>query len=369
MKGQTLGAFVKLIVFAAVTIVLTGILTIVIQNRSFGATKTYKADFTSAAGLLSGDQVKIAGVRVGTVSDVRVLDDKHAQVTFTVDQADPVYASDDVDIEYLNLVGQRYIAIKEHAGSAQTQPEDVAFTTAHTAPSLDLTSLFNGFRPLFAALNPKAVNSFALELIQTLQGEGGTIEQLVAKSAQLTNNVADHDAVIGQVIDNLLTTLNTVQAHNAGLNQLIEQLQRLVTGLANQRHVIAGSLGNIDDLARNSAGLIAHIRPHLTTNIADIGKIANTLNTTKTCPGYFNNPGLMTNAELRRELQKHGLFANNNCKGPNTLEEFLQREPTKLDQITRTATYGSFFNFYLCDLNLKSSNLAISINAPACGDS
>ena len=40
-------------------------------------------------------------------------------------------------------------------------------------------------------------------------------------------------------------------------------------------------------------------------------------------------------------------FANNDCKGPNTLNGFLQREPTKLSSIIRTATYGGYFNFYL----------------------
>jgi phospholipid/cholesterol/gamma-HCH transport system substrate-binding protein len=362
VKGQTLGAFIKLVIFAVVTILLTGLLTVVIENRQFGATKTYRANFTSAAGLLPGDQVKIAGVRVGTVSSVQIVGDRLAQVTFTVDTADPVYASDNVDIQYLNLVGQRYVAIKEHSGAGQLQPENVAFATSHTAPSLDLTSLFDGFRPLFAALTPKDVNSFALELIKTLQGEGGTIEQLTAKAAQLTNSVADHDAVIGQVIDNLLTTLNTVEAHNAGLNQLIDQLQRLVTGLASQRQVIAGALGHIDDLARNSATLLRQVRPHLTPDIANLGKVATALDTTKTCPGYFDDPGLTPTSQLKR-------FANNNCKGPNTLTEFLQREPTKIAQITRTATYGSFFNFYLCNLNLKDSDLAFAINSQACGAS
>jgi phospholipid/cholesterol/gamma-HCH transport system substrate-binding protein len=362
MKGNTLGAFVKLMIFAIVTILLTGLLAIVIENRSFGATKTYKANFTSAAGLYPGDQVKIAGVRVGTVSDVKVIDDKLAQVTFTVDQADPVYNSDDIDIEYLNLVGQRYVAVKERAGGGTLEPQNAVFPTSQTAPSLDLTSLFDGFRPLFAALTPKDVNAFALELIKTLQGEGGTIEQLTAKAAQLTNSVADHDAVIGQVIDNLLTTLNTVQQHNAGLNQLIDQLQRLVTGLASQRHVIAASLGHIDDLARNSATLLSQVRPSLTPDITNLGRIANSLDTTKTCPGYFDDPGLTPLNKIKR-------FANNNCKGPNTLAEFLQREPTKIAQITRTATYGSFFNFYLCDLNLKDSSLAIKVNSQACGAS
>ena len=76
---------------------------------------------------------------------------------------------------------------------------------SRTAPAVDLTALFNGFKPLFQALTPADVNKFALEIIQTLQGEGGTVDSLLTQTASLTNTVADRDAVIGQVIDNLIT--------------------------------------------------------------------------------------------------------------------------------------------------------------------
>jgi phospholipid/cholesterol/gamma-HCH transport system substrate-binding protein len=372
MKGQTLGAFVKLLIFALVTVVATALLVIVIQNRSFGATHTYTAMFSDATGLQPGDQVKVAGVRVGTVSSVAV-DDSGAQpgtnalVKFTVDTNVPVFTSTQVDIRFLNLIGQRYVALVEQAGNNTAQPIDSVIPPSRTQPSLDLTELFNGFRPLFKALTPKDVNSFALEIVKTLQGEGGTIQDLVAKSASLTNTVANRDAVIGQVVSNLLKVLNTVQAHDTGLGQLIDQLQRLVTGLADNRGVIAASLGNIDALAGQSATLLKQIRPSLRPDIKNLGSIANSLDTTKTCPGYFSDPGLMSNAELAKYLQQHGVQANNNCNGPNTLTEFLQREPTKISQIIRTGSYGGFFNFYLCDLNLANSSAAITINAQACG--
>lgn len=372
MKGQTLGAFVKLVIFALVTVLATALLVIVIQNRSFGTTTQYTALFTDATGLQPGDQVKVAGVRVGTVNTVKVYDGgakpgTQAEVQFSVDTSVPVFDSSRFDIRYLNLIGQRYLAIVEQAGNDARQSPTSVIQASRTAPSLDLTELFNGFRPLFRALTPKDVNSFALEIVKTLQGEGGTIQDLVAKSASLTNTVANRDAVIGQVITNLLKVLNTVQAHDTGLGQLIDQLQRLVTGLADNRGAIAASLGNIDALAGQSATLLKRIRPSLTPDIKNLGAVTQALDTTKTCPGYFDQPGLISNAELRKQIQQHGPFANNNCNGPNTLAEFLQREPTKISQIIRTGSYGAFFNFYLCDLNLENSSAAIVINAQACG--
>lgn len=371
MKGQTLGAFVKLIIFAIVTVLATGLLIVVIQNRSFGATNQYTAFFTDAANLQPGDQVKLAGVRVGTVNQVQAVDSGpnagKAEVTFDVDKTVPVYTTTQFYLRYLNLIGQRYLALDETAGNFQQQKPAVPISATRTHPALDLTELFNGFHPLFQALTPKDVNSFALEIIKTLQGEGGTVQDLVARTATLTNTVADRDAVIGQVIDNLVNVLGTVQNRTTGLNQLIDQLQRLVTGLADNRGAIAASLGNIDALAGQSATLLQQIRPHLTPDLRYLGDIANSINTTNNCQGQFSDPGLMNNTELAQYLKAHHNFTHTHCKGPNTLAEFLQREPTKVAQIIRSGSYGAFFNFYLCDLNLANSDAAIVINSRACG--
>jgi phospholipid/cholesterol/gamma-HCH transport system substrate-binding protein len=361
VKGQTLSAFIKLMVFAVVTILATFVLGVTISNRTFGSTKSFSAVFSDVTGLLAGDSVRAAGVRVGTVKSIKVVNGHFAEVSFDVDQTVPVTTTTTLQMRYLNLVGQRYIGVVEHPGGTP-QPRQQAIGNDRTSPALDLTALFNGFRPLFQALSPHDVNAFSLEIVKTLQGEGGTVADLVAKSASLTNTVANRDAVIGQVVDNLLKVLDTVAKRDQGLNQTIVQLQRLVTGLAADRHTIAASLSHIDDLASNSALLIRQLRPYLPKDLAHLSAITHTLNTTKNCPGMLTKGTENATSDPR--------FTPNNCKGPNTLAEYLQHAPTKLIQIIRTATYGSFFNFYLCDLEMTGAlpiTPTIAVNAKACG--
>ena len=366
MKGHTLSAAIKLIAFAVVTVLATFVLAVTISNQQFGKAETFKADFVDATDLLPGDSVRASGVRVGTVKSIKVVDNHLAQVTFNVDKDVPVTQSTHFAIRYLNLVGQRYVALVETSGDDTTQDTHQLIGTDRTSPALDLTQLFNGFRPLFAALSPNDVNSFALEIIKTLQGEGGTMADLAAKSATLTNTVADRDAAIGGVINNLMTVLDTVAKRDEGLNQTVEQLQRLVTGLASDRNTIAASLSNIDNLASNSALLLQQIRPYIPSELTNLSKLANNLNTTRNCTGYLypvnNEP---TYPKIPR-------FSKNCSTGPITLEEYLKRVPTKLIQIIRTATYGSFFNFWHCDADLggKAAALGAGIDVtqtPACG--
>ena len=367
MRGHTLSAFIKLMIFAVVTVLATAVLAVTISNRTFGSTKSYRAQFSDVTGLLAGDSVRAAGVRVGTVGSIKVVNSRYAEVTFNVDKDVPIRDTTQLQMRYLNLVGQRYIGVVEQPGGTDLKPHSL-IPLSHTSPALDLTALFNGFRPLFQALTPSDVNAFSLEIIKTLQGEGGTVADLAAKSASLTNTVANRDAVIGGVVNNLLKVLDTVEKRDQGLNQLISQLQRLVSGLAADRGTIAASLSHIDDLASNSALLLQQIRPYLPADLSNLSGLTANLNTTKNCPG------LLTSGH--EDVTKDPRFAPNNCKGPNTLDEYLQRAPTKLIQIIRTAHYGTFFNFYLCDLEMTGElakaiestggNPKISVNVPAC---
>jgi phospholipid/cholesterol/gamma-HCH transport system substrate-binding protein len=333
-------SLVKLTVFAVVTILATGLLAMTIGNISFAPTHTYHAEFTDATGLLPGDDVRIAGVRVGHVTGVHIAQRRYAMVSFTVDTTYRLSASTAAAIRYRNLVGQRYVALTDAAGSGGSLRPGATIGLDRTSPALDLTLLFNGFKPLFTALTPADVNRLSMEIIKTLQGEGGTVDSLLASTASLTNTLADRDAVIGRVVDNLNTVLATVSSRSTELSSLIVQLQRLVTGLAADRGTIAQAIGNIGDLTSSTAGLLADARPSLKTDIGHLGSVAQTLATTR------------------------------NAKGQNVLDEYLHRIPTKLNTILRTATYGSWFNFYLCDFEVETGGKVIAsshTDVPSCG--
>jgi phospholipid/cholesterol/gamma-HCH transport system substrate-binding protein len=340
VKGKTLGAAIKLIIFAVVTILATAVLGVVISNRTFGSTQTYKAQFKDVTDLLSGNDVRMAGVRVGTVKSISVVNGDEAEVSFSVDKDVPMTTTTQVKVDYLNLVGQRYLNLVEAPGSGTPQNPNQVIGESRTTPAVSLTALFNGFHPLFQALTPSDVNSFALEIVKTLQGEGGTVDNLLTQTASLTKTVANRDAVVGEVIDNLLSVLNTVQKRDAGLSETIVQLQRLVTGLAGDRNTIAASLGNIDSLASSTTQLISGIRPYLPSDLKSLRSLTHHLNTAK------------------------------DSDGKNALSEELSLLPAKVNRIIRTATYGGYFNFWLCNLDVKG--LPVNIGpidqqvAPSC---
>jgi phospholipid/cholesterol/gamma-HCH transport system substrate-binding protein len=316
---KTTSSLVKLVIFAVVTMLATGVLAATIGNIRLGGTTSYSALFTDVTGLQKGDDVRIAGVRVGEVDGIDVADGPKrilARVTFNVDSDRTLPQSTHALIRYRNLVGQRYVALSEGAGSSRALTEHGTIPLRQTTPALDLTVLFNGFKPLFAALNPEDVNAFAMEIIKTLQGEAGNVNSLLTHTASLTSTLADRDAVIGRTIDNLNAVLGTVDQRDRQLSTLILELQRFVSGLAEDREAIGASLTSIAGLAESTAGLVEDARPAVRDDVRELGEVSKNLDDSK-------------------EL----------------VAETLQRLPGKLNTITRTATYGSWFNFYLCDFS------------------
>ena len=150
-----------------------------------------------------------------------------------------------------------------------------------TTPALDLTVLFNGFKPLFAALNPEDVNAFAMEIIKTLQGEAGNINSLLSHTASLTTTLADRDEVIGRTIDNLNAVLGTVDERDRQLSTLLLELQRFVSGLAEDREAIGASLTNIAGLAESTAGLVKDARPAIREDVRELGEVTKNLDDSK----------------------------------------------------------------------------------------
>ncbi|PJJ58295.1 phospholipid/cholesterol/gamma-HCH transport system substrate-binding protein [Mumia flava] len=318
LDRKTTGALVKLIIFMAITGLLTAALVVVIGNVTFSDTYRYRAVFADVTSLVEGDDVRVAGVRVGTVDEVEVASDSTAEVTFSVDTDVALTRSTHADLRYRNMIGQRYLSLSEGADGDTTplEPGEI-IPLARTAPALDLTVLFAGFKPLFQALSPEDTNQLTYELIQVLQGEGGTVESLLDSTAQVTNTLADRDELIGDVIDNLTTVLSSFNERDTELTTTIQTLQQLISGLNADRGALTGSLDDIATLTKQTAGLVEDVRPDLSTDLK----------------------------HLRAWTAQIGTKKNRKA-----LDRTLTILPIKIDRLGATGQYGSFFNFYICDL-------------------
>jgi phospholipid/cholesterol/gamma-HCH transport system substrate-binding protein len=326
LDRRTTGDLVKLLVFMVVTTLATGVLVVTIGNLDFGTTLEYRAEFTDATGVVKGDDIRIAGVKVGTVKKVEIADRTRALVTFSVQDTTPLSKATRADIRYRNLVGQRYISLSNEIGDSGKLAEGATIPVAQTSPALDLTVLFNGFKPLFEALTPSDINQLSYEIVQVFQGEGGTLEGLLSHTASVTSTLADRDQIISALIDNLNEVLAHLGSRDDQLNRLITTFRTFVGGLKDDRQAILGSLDQISTLSVETADLVDGIREPFVEDVKQLRTVAENLDRNK--------------AELDRALQVL---------------------PIKLEKVGRTAIYGSWFNFYLCQFQGKVTVAGLTV--------
>ncbi len=320
------GTVIKLAIFAVVLVFFTAAIIVVFGQIRFDRTNSYTAEFTNVSGLREGQFVRAAGVEIGKVKSIELVDDGHrAQVKFDVDRSVPLYQSTTAQIRYLDLIGNRYLELKrgQGPGADQVLTPGGLIPQSRTSPALDLDALIGGFRPLFRALDPSKVNNIASAIITVFQGQGGTISDILDQTAQFTSTIAERDQAIGEVIKNLNVVLDTTVRHRKEFDQTVDNFEKLVTGLAAHSDSLAADAANIS----SGTGAVADL---LGDNQALLKKTINYLD-----------------AIQQPIIDQRDLYADQ-----------LHRTPIALDKIGRAiGSYGDFVNFYFCDISLKINGL------------
>ena len=320
------GTVVRLAAVVSVQLLFTAIIVVVFGQVRFDRTNSYSAEFSNASGLRPGQFVRASGVEVGKVKKIELVDgDKRIRVDFAVDRSVQLYQSTTAQIRYQDLIGNRYLEISRGTGenAERVLPAGGFIPLSRTQPALDLDALLGGFKPLFRALDPQKVNSIASSIITVFQGEGGTINDILDQTAQLTDRLAESDQAIGEVIHNLNTVLDTTVRHRDQFDATIDKFEVLITGLKDRATPLADGTAHISNAAGTVADLLGEDRAllHKALNYLEV---------------------------IQQPLGEQHVELN----------DFLHRLPTAFNMIGRTAgSYGDFVNFYACDITLKINGL------------
>ncbi|WP_213574094.1 MCE family protein [Rhodococcus sp. USK13] len=312
------GTVVKFSIFAIVMLLISFALVVVFGQVRFDSRTGYTAQFTNVSGLRPGQFVRIAGVEVGKVDDVVVVDNSRAAVRFSINDGVRLTTSAHATVRWENLIGDHYLELLDGSGPSSPLQPGGQIPLTNTSPGLDLDALIGGFRPLFKALDPDQVNRLSSSLVSALQGQGGTISNVLTQTAQLTATLADRDELIGSVITNLNNVLRTVDENSHGFDQGIDQLQQLISGLSRTADPIGDALVHVNDASGTVAALLGDTRPDIQGDIAELGRVSDQINSDS---AY--------------------------------LDDLFGRLPDIYAHLTRLGQYGDFFGFYLCDANLK----------------
>ncbi|MGV0852223.1 MCE family protein [Mycolicibacterium phlei] len=317
---------IKVSVFTVVMLLVAALLVVVFGEFRFTSEKGYHATFTDASRLKAGQDVRIAGVPVGTVNSVKLNPDNTVDVAFDIDKRYQLYTSTRAVVRYENLVGDRYLEITSGPGELRKLPPGATIPVANTQPALDLDALLGGLRPVLKGLDGEKVNEVSNAVIELLQGQGGALTNLLSTTSAFTQNLAARDQLIGDVISHLNTVLETVDEKGAQFNAAVDQLQQLITGLAEGRDPIAGAIVPLASAENDLTDMLVKSRRPVQGVLENLRPFAQRLDERK--------------ADVNKVIEP-------------LAENYLR--------LNALGAYGSFFNIFYCSTRLK-------INGPAGSD-
>ena len=317
---------VKVGIFTVTMLLVAVGLVVIFGEFRFGPSNTYHANFIDATRLKGGQKVRIAGVPVGSVKDVKLNPNNTVDVAFTVDKRYTLYSSTRAVIRYDNLVGDRFLEITSGPGELRRLRPGATIDQSHTQPALDLDALLGGLRPVLKGLDANKINTVSSYVIELLQGQGGALSNLLADTNAFGSTLGARDQVIGDVINNLNAVLTTVDAKGAQFSASVDELQKLITGLAQGRDAVAGAIPPLASTSSDLTEFLKRGRRPLQGNIENIRPLATEI--TDRMP------------EVNNDIEQLG-------------EDYLR--------LSALGAYGAYFNIYFCSVSLK-------INGPAGSD-
>jgi phospholipid/cholesterol/gamma-HCH transport system substrate-binding protein len=313
---------IKFGIFVTTMTVMTVFLFMIFGDYRGGATSDYRAIFTDASDLKAGDSVRIAGVRVGTVTQVNLRSDNTALVGFDTDESTVLTTGSAVAVRYLNLVGDRYLELADGPGPPGVLPRGSTIRTDHTRPALDLDVLLGGLKPVLRGLDPRDVNALTSALLNIFQGQSDTMQSLLSRTSSFTTAMADNDRVIEEMITNLNAVLTTLGKEGEKFSDAIERFEKLLHGLATDRDPIGTAIDALDQGTLSLADLLSAARPPLAATVDQLNHLAPLINSQK-----------------------------------SLIDAALQKAPNNFRKLARVGAYGSFVNYYLCGLSVRVTDL------------
>lgn len=310
-------SLIGLALFTILAVVVTWLVSATLLREVGAPSYTYTAVFTDLTGLHAGDDVRMAGVRVGRVDRIG-LRGADAEVEFRVRTDQRLYTDTTASVTYQNIIGQRYLGLNP-GGDRSPQPlaNHGQIPLDHTEPSFDITYLLRGFEPLFTLLDPTQVDNMTSAIVQALQGDNGSVLTLITQTSLLAQSVAGPDQVLGDLITSLSSVVTNLAEQNSKLQTVITQSRDLIVGLNARKNELRSSVGSITSTVGRLATITESVFPYIDELIT-------------------REPGFT--GQLTGDGRDRAAYLTANL-------------PAVLKGISRVFESGSYGSLYVCDLN------------------
>lgn len=238
-----------------------------------GGGTTYSADFSEAAGLKSGNTVRIAGVKVGKVNDVS-LDGNRVKVTFKVKHA-WIGNATTAAIKIKTLLGDKYVAL-DPLGAGRQDPS-VPIPLNRTTSPYDVQQAFNDLSRTVGKIDTGKLASSMEALSKTFRNTPPTVHAALTGLSRLSVTISKRDAALARLLKGTNKLSGKLAGENDHFATLLHDGNLLLGMLRTRRKAIHGMLTGTKNLSTQLSGLVTDNNKQLGPMLHKLDKVTRLL--------------------------------------------------------------------------------------------
>ena len=240
-----------------------------------GGGDTYTAAFTESGGLKPDDPVRIAGVRVGKVTDI-ALDGDHVQVTFTVKTDSGFGSETGAAIRINTLLGAMYLAL-EPAGPGQLETGKEIPVERTTSP-YDVVEAFSGLADTADQIDTDQLAQSLTTLADLTRNTPDEFKAALSGVSRLSSNIADKSDRINLLLQNLERVSSVLNDRDEDIIALMKDSDTLFQALVQRRDAVHNLLVSTASLSKELTALVRQSRDDLKPALTQLDDVVGILN-------------------------------------------------------------------------------------------
>ncbi|HEY1443006.1 MAG TPA: MCE family protein [Mycobacterium sp.] len=255
---------------------------VLVRNTFFGP-KTITAYFTTATAIYPGDEVRVSGVKVGSIKSIQPQG-THARMTLKVDRDVPIPADAKAVIVEQNLVAARYVQLTPaYRTRGPVMPDGAVIPVERTAVPVEWDEVKTQLMRLATDLGPKSgvsgtsVGRFIDSAANALEGNGDKLRQTLGQLSGVGRILANGSGNIVDIIKNLQTFVTALRDSNIQLVQFNDRLATLTSVVDDSRSELDAALTDLSTAVGEVQRFIAGSRNQTSEQIARLADVTQIL--------------------------------------------------------------------------------------------
>jgi phospholipid/cholesterol/gamma-HCH transport system substrate-binding protein len=236
-----------------------------------GGGKVQKAYFAEAGGLKKGNEVRVAGVKVGKVTDIKLDGDK-VLVSFRV-KGVTLGDQTGAAIEVKTLLGRKYLALDP----AGTKPLRGPIPEDHTTTPYDVNAALSDLSTDIGQIDTAQLEKSLDTLSDAFKDTPASVRSMVSGLTALSKTISSRDTQLAQLFEKTNSVSKTIANRDAELAQIVEDGNQLLTELAARRDAVKEMLDGTAKLGTQVEGLIKDNQAQLTPALQKLDKVSEIL--------------------------------------------------------------------------------------------